>query len=166
MEQDPNRDLKREENFNKVERVPALSADQFVSPLPRRLFEWWAGFAPALPSRTDFDITQHRSLPANIFLIEVLGPGHFLYRLHGDTVADLIGRRTLNHEFSDENGSLDDRLLAKHMRRVATEKVAYQCFGDLAILDKEFINFESVDCPLENEDGIVTHILGVFAEVR
>ncbi|MEP4191782.1 MAG: hypothetical protein ABJN51_11915, partial [Sneathiella sp.] len=68
---------KRIENFKKVERFPVTSPDQLKSSLPRALYAWWQTFLPELPSRANFDITKQRELVSNIFLIEVVGDGHF-----------------------------------------------------------------------------------------
>ncbi|MEP3246103.1 MAG: PAS domain-containing protein [Sneathiella sp.] len=157
---------KRIENFKKVERFPVTSPDQLKSSLPRALYAWWQTFLPELPSRANFDITKHRELVSNIFLIEVVGDGHFLYRLHGERVTQLVGRSNHNTRFSAESSLLDDRLLAEHLHNVITARAAYHCFGNLSMFDREFIQFESLDCPLADAEGNITHILGVLVDIQ
>ncbi len=155
----------RVENFNKIERLPVENIDQLMSPLSRSLYNWWSGFSPKMPSRADFDITQHRDLPSNVFLVEKLENGDFHYRLHGELVTQLVGRSNQNVTFSKDSDVLDDRLLADHLGNVIKARTAFQCHGDLSAFNRDFIRFESLDCPLANQDGHITHILGVIAEI-
>ncbi len=156
----------RIENFNKIERLPVENIDQLISPLSQSLYRWWSGFNPKLPARADFDITQHRDLPSNIFLVEVLDNGNFHYRLHGELVTQLVGRSSQHIVFNKDSDLLDDRLLAEHLGNVIQARTAFQCHGDLSVFNRDYIRFESLDCPLANEEGRITHILGVLTDIK
>nr|WP_240969587.1 PAS domain-containing protein [Sneathiella limimaris] len=128
------------------------------------LYNWWSSFSPQIPTREQFDISQVPSIAANIYLIERFNPGHYDYRLCGDLVGDLIGRHYREHPIMLNSPAFEDQILAEYLDMISTDKTAYKCTGDLSFVDRQYIQFESVDCPLVNSKGEITHFVGALGQ--
>ncbi|MBL4666729.1 MAG: PAS domain-containing protein [Sneathiella sp.] len=156
---------KRADNFRLIRRRRLESISQLSCIHTRTLFEWWQSYGPTPPSREDFDITKLPSLASHIFLIEVLSPGKYLYRLCGQDVGSLIGKIHRMVEFSSESVEFECRKLAAYLDAIIAEDTCCYCTGDLSLFAKKIAQFESIDCPLKNADGTITHFVGVLCEV-
>jgi len=154
----------RSDNFKHINRQLDFTERDLQTPQTRSLYKWWRSFHPNFPKRKDFDITQHRSLPIYVYLIEVLEPIRFRYRLNGDHVVTLVGRTLNGLEFSTSSPIFEDRILASYLSELIPKRTACRCYGNFKMLDREHINFESVDCPLVDEDGNITHFIGVLSD--
>nr|WP_240953486.1 PAS domain-containing protein [Sneathiella chinensis] len=131
----------------------------------RLFFDWWHSFLPDLPRRSDFDILEHRYLIQHVYVIQVLGPGDYLYRLNGEKVIGMVGKSMRLTPFSLTSPQVEDQLLARYMDRICTARHAMRCRGNLAFAGRGFSNFESVDCPFTDETGTITHIIGVMKTI-
>ena len=157
---------KREDNFQLIQqKIIHSSADLTCEPT-QILFNWWNSFAPNFPSREDWDILNFPALAPHIYLIECISDGHYLYRLCGNDVGELIGNHYRMIDISVDSEKYDDRKLAEYLESIKNHKTANGCTGNLSFVDRDFINFESVDCPLMDEAGNLTHFIGVLCEVR
>jgi len=154
----------RADNFRLIERKRIEVETDLGCKDTRTLFRWWHSFSPSFPSRTDFDITAVPSIASNIYLIEVIAPGKYLYRLCGQTVGDLVGRSLRMADISLESPKFEDRKLAEYLDELVENDSSCCCSGDLSFFDKKFLKFESFDCPLKDEDGTITHFVGVLCE--
>jgi hypothetical protein len=134
--------------------------------MTKDLFHWWRSHSPNLPSRADFDISKVPSLAGNIYLIEKLSNGKYLYRLCGNTVGDLIGNHYRMVEISLSSEPYEDRQLTEYLDEISKTSSPSRCRGDLSFVDRGFIKFESLDCPLFDKDGNITHFVGVICEKR
>jgi len=97
--------------------------------------------------------------------MSVVGPDEFIYRLNGDEVATLVGKSYNLHPISTISDDVGDKALALHLTDVLRDRQAYRCSGDLRMFDRDHINFESVDCPLTDNNGKITHFIGVLERV-
>ena len=71
--------------------VDALTT--FRSQKAKHLAGWWmTANGGRMPTRTMFDIADHRPIVANLFLVDVLPEGEFLFKLLGEVVIQIIGR--------------------------------------------------------------------------
>ena len=152
----------KSENFRAVSRLAIESEQDFESPLTLRLYQWWASFSPNTPSRSDFKIDENWDIAQSIYLVEFLGEGKFHYRINGETVVSLVGKNQAGMTFDIHDSLPELTDLAKYYVGIGNLKKPVKCRGTLAHVDREFIEFESVDCPLVNAEGEVTHILGVL----
>lgn len=150
------------ENFQKVSRVHIESADDFQAPLTRDLYEWWQSHQPKLPQRHNFRIEENWKMAANLYLIECLGEGEYLYRLNGEDARNLIGKNQAGNNFNIEGEAPELVALAKYLDGICTIKQPIRCTGTLAQFGRPHIQFESVDCPLVDDDGKVIFILGLI----
>lgn len=153
---------KRSDNFQKIVRRQIHSGNELNCDKTKRLYQWWSSYAPAIPSRDDFDITKVPSLAPHIYLFEVLEPGKYLYRLCGENVSYLVGRNYHMTEISLDSFHIADSLLAEYLDWMLISGGVNGCHGDMSFFNKEHIKFESIDCPLINSEGKTTHIIGVL----
>ena len=152
-------------NFANVHRTEIGGPDDFVSPTVRRLYEWWLGFAPDIPKRCDFDVLELTDVAAHLFLVRMADPGVFEYRLRGERVAELVGARGGGDSYRCEDDDEGSRQLAEYYQTIVQSRRPMRCLGSFVEEVTFATAFESVDCPLVNEDGAVTHIIGAMDKV-
>src|SRR3546814_4507251 len=63
---------------------PVASPAEIESPKAQALYLWWSSRDGRIPMRRDFDITEHRHLAANIFLLAVEDAGRYAFRVRGE----------------------------------------------------------------------------------
>ena len=136
---------------------------RFLSPRTRRLYEWWAGFGPSrLPTRRDFDITDHPELASRVFLVEILGANAYRFRVQGEDVLRVVGRNRTGVIITPEAENPYDGRLCGYYQEIASRRRAMRCVGSARQAFQNYAYFESVDCPLTDEAGAVSHIIGVL----
>ncbi|MBL4906299.1 MAG: PAS domain-containing protein [Sneathiella sp.] len=155
---------KRSDNFSHIERQLDFDENDLETVQTKALYQWWRSYQPNLPARADFDIVEHRSLPPYIYVMEVLSPTKFLYRLNGEHVVRLVGRSLATHTLSIDSPIYEDKIFASYLSDLITHRKACRCFGDFSLLGREHIKFESVDCPVADKEGNITHIIGVLTD--
>ncbi|MAL79555.1 MAG: hypothetical protein CMN55_10670 [Sneathiella sp.] len=153
----------RSDNFRKIIRLEVTSADDFRTQPVRRLYDWWAGYQPALPRRSDFDITEHWSIAPSLYLNEVAAPGHYQRRLNGEGVVTLIGVSLRGHDITRTSPLPELRRLAAYLDSVVESRHCRRCCGFAEVQGTTGQEFESVDCPLLDEAGDVRFILGAIS---
>lgn len=143
--------------------VEAGPSTRFLSSHTRRLYTWWAGFGPnRLPRRQDFDILDHPALASRIFLVEVLAVSAYRFRVQGEDVLRVVGRNRTNVIVAPQAGDGYDVRLCAYYDEIAARRQAMRCVGTARYAFRNHAWFESVDCPLTDEAGVVTHIVGVL----
>ncbi len=157
-------DLYIPNNFRKIERRKIVANTDLKSRSAKTLMEWWSSYAPRIPTRNDFDILKVPSIAADIYLIEVLAEGQYRYRLSGEQVVGLVGRRYHMTEISVDDSNVADAMFAEYVKWAIAEGGINGCIGTLAFFGKDFIEFESIDCPLVDTEGATTHIVGVLCQ--
>jgi hypothetical protein len=145
-----------------VDEYPVVDATRVDAPMVRDLYAWWSsanGGRP--PSRRLFDVTEHRRLVANLFLVERRGDG-FAYRVRGEEVLRLLGGSARGPAVAAHLPRDYRRLLDDYYRRVLEERICFGCRGTLAFWDRSSVLFESLDCPLTDAEGVPRFVLGVI----
>jgi hypothetical protein len=128
----------------------------------RHLYRWWSGFEPGPPRRKDFDITEHPSLAAHIFVVECRPDGDFIFRLLGDEVIHIIGRNRTGEVLKPGAVNEYGHNLFDYYTRIARTRRCLLCVGFLKLRDSAVARFESIDCPLTEDDGRIGRIIGVM----
>ncbi len=155
----------RMDNINEVVRLDVTSSDEFKTGPVKSLYDWWESFQPALPKYSDFDISRNWAIAPHLYVIQFLGPGRFLYRLNGEKVVETIGVSKRGHEITNHDSLFENRLLADYLTPLIKTGRAKRCAGSLDIIGKQHLAFESVDCPLENDQGEIEFIIGAIATI-
>lgn len=145
-----------------IVKEPLTGHTAFVSPKVARLAAWWRERAASgVPLRSSFDILDHGALAADLYLIEAAGDD-FVVKIHGEAVkrifgAGKTGRGVLTHQRS--------RSTHQHYAMIVNTGRAYRCRGTLNHHNKDYIAFESVDCPLSSDGRKIDFIIGVIETV-
>ncbi|USG63235.1 PAS domain-containing protein [Sneathiella marina] len=156
----------RSDNFKKISRRAVLSADEILSDSVRALYTWWAKFHPDMPKRSNFDIAEHWKIAPHIHILQFIKPGHYLYRLNGEKVVDIVGVSRRGDTITVENPLPEDRLFASYLDDIVSEAKPKRCVGTLGLFDKTHSQFESVDCPVKNEAGEIEFIIGAITTLE
>ncbi|RED52192.1 hypothetical protein [Aestuariispira insulae] len=152
-------------DFGELERERLDGDAVFASAINKRLFTWWHGYQPALPTRSDFDILDHIPIAEYIYLYQRLAPGVFQYRLHGEQVQILTGERPDDLVFSIDDGVAVFAALAEYLEMIVQTGHPHRCRGSLLHLGKGHVAFESIDLPLADENGGISHVIGTIKDV-
>jgi hypothetical protein len=134
----------------------------FKSKLTRSLWQWWMKAGDGrVPTWSCFDITDHRSLAANIYLIQQVGDD-FQLRLYGEEAIQIIGRNATGQVISPtDKGALSEHLHS-YFTRVVTSGCGWTCSGSLLFVGREHRRFEAVDVPFIRYGSVPDTILGVI----
>jgi len=152
-------------NFSDVQRTEIGGPGVFVSPTVRRLYEWWSGFAPDIPRRSDFDVLELTEVAAHLFLVRMIERGMLEYRLRGERVAELVGTRGSGDQYDCNDTDAGRRELATHYQSIVDTRTPLRCQGSFVEGVTFATSFESVDCPLVDDAGNVTYIIGAIDKV-
>lgn len=152
-----------------VRETLVTSETSFISPKVRYLWTWWHQHAESagLPLRAEFDIIEHKEIIADIFLVEALPSGDFLLRVHGENVISLLGENNRGRlVLGQQSGEPTRGGLHQYYTKVVEHRWCWRCQGDLSHIDKGYIRFESIDCPLSRDGRNVDFIIGVLDRVE
>ena len=144
-------------------------ASVFVSPKVAALYKWWRSLAQEgrLPLRREFDITEHTSIVPDLFLVEVLADGQFLMKLEGERVIELFGVNNTGRVITQLTGIGEyGHALAEYYQSIVNERLCRRCTGNMERVNhRQWVEFESIDCPLSRDGHQVDFILGVSVSV-
>jgi hypothetical protein len=129
------------------------------------LHRWWAGqFAATgkIPRRSAFDITAHAALAPYLFLVDTPEDGQYGFRLLGEMVVEMTGHNIAHMPVTTYSPIEYGHDLYAYYREIVRTGRCYMCHGSLAFAGKDYRNFESIDCPLADEDGRVFQIIGAM----
>ncbi|HYE01067.1 MAG TPA: PAS domain-containing protein [Alphaproteobacteria bacterium] len=156
-------DTSKLHHFKDIQVATVDRPDRLRAPLARRLFGWWqAAGAGGLPRRRDFDIVEHPQLAAHVFLVRVDTPERFTFRLLGDETIRICGRNNTGVTVAPEDPDPYRSALADYYRALVAERRCKSCTGSLDFADKSYAHFESIDCPMTDEDGSIRWIIGTM----
>lgn len=153
--------------FFDIKEEAVTPATAFVSKKNKHLYEWWCRANGGLiPSRKMFDVVDHKLIVANLFLTEVLADGDFVFRLFGEGVIQIVGRNRKGELV--QKGAAGDygHALYEYYHNVVAGRICRKCAGSLAFAGRDLRTFESIDCPLTDDSGNVTFIVGVMDLVK
>jgi hypothetical protein len=163
--------LNRPPDLTRIVEIEDTAVDattRFESAKTKHLYDWWASANDGqMPRRRQFDILSHRPIVANLFLTEVLPDGNFQFRLLGEEVIQIIGRNRTGETVRQAAEGEYGHELYTYYRSVMTGRICRRCTGALFFATKGARRFESIDCPLADDNGEqVAVIIGVMDVVR
>lgn len=160
-----------------VNEETVTEATRFLSPKVAGLYRWWLSQAEApakghaketrLPLRRAFDIAEHTPIVPDLFLVEVLADGRFLMKLEGESVIELFGVNNTGRVITEATGVGEyGHALAEYYQSIVDEKLCRRCTGNMEHVNhRQWIEFESIDCPLSRDGHRADFILGVSVSV-
>jgi len=137
----------------------------FLSPRVEALSRWWHGQVDqrhGLPLWRDFDITDHRALAPYLFVVETPADGEFRFRILGEQVINMIGRNVAGELVKSRPSDDYGHELYEYYREIVTERECRMCRGTLDFVGSEHRRFEAIDCPMADDAGAITRIIGVM----
>jgi len=149
-------------HFHSAMRSTKIDVRLLQTPACRHMYEWWHSFAPKIPMHNDFDILDHVKVAPYLFMISVMPDGEFIYRIQGEEVKNLIGKNNTGKVFSKDCGDHDMANFALFLHEVIDHRDAIHSYGTMEAHGRSYLKFEALDFPLINNDGVVTHILGLI----
>ncbi|MFD2207095.1 PAS domain-containing protein [Kiloniella antarctica] len=156
----------RDDNFDWIRRYDVDVPYLFNTQVVQKLFDWWCSFHPNLPNRQDFNISDHSSIASHLYLIKLHENNSFEYRLNGENVINLVGYSMKGIIFDKTSTSPSQRVLAQYCEEVMSSQVCKRCTGEIRLSDTRKVAFESLDCPLINENNEVGYTLGVMSTIE
>jgi hypothetical protein len=144
------------------------ASTEFLSAKVEHLYRWWAlADGGRMPTRKMFDILDHRSIVANLFVTDVLPSGEFQFRILGEEVIRIIGRNRTGETVTHKNKGEYGHELYEYYRMIAANRVCRKCTGTLMFAIGGARRFESIDCPLADDSAdAVGAIIGVMDVVK
>jgi hypothetical protein len=120
-----------------------------------------------LPLRDAFDITEHTPIVPDLFLVEVQADGRFLMKLEGERVIELFGVNNTGRVITEAAGVGEyGHALSEYYQSIVDERLCRRCTGNMEHVNhRQWIEFESIDCPLSRDGHQVDFILGVSVSV-
>jgi hypothetical protein len=142
-----------------------LTRDECTSEKVQRLHDYWQMVrgARGMPARRDIDATQIWSLLPNIHVSEWHeNPERVRYRVAGTEIVASIGREISGRWLTDFHTDPND--VAETMtlyRQVAARRapIIGRTLGSMQRLGVD--SFEWILCPLSEDDGSITHFIGL-----
>ncbi|MDF1791828.1 MAG: PAS domain-containing protein [Thalassobaculaceae bacterium] len=128
----------------------------------RDLFSLWTArcHGDRLPTRGDFSSEELMSFAGRVVLIDVeRAPFRLKWRLIGAYITEVVGRDSTGRYLDEVHLSEHYDLLSLHFQRVIDERIPLRMYGKLVYADKPQLLAESIDMPLQDDDGVVTMIL-------
>ncbi|UTW56995.1 PAS domain-containing protein [Kordiimonas sp. SCSIO 12603] len=111
-----------------------------------------------LPSWSDFIITDFIGWHANMALSEKEG-GDFRFRIFGTGFADLFGSDFTGKRLCESMAAGHTEACKAHFVNLVQEKHIGWVKGNLPIEGRDFLPFEVIDLPLQDDNGEVTKFL-------
>lgn len=142
------------------------AATRFRSPKTHGLFRWWQGAGGGRPPRRrSFDVTRHAAIIADLYLVRVAEDGSFTFQLQGECVRDLLGPIGTRQRIGPAAEEPSDRDLFDYYRGITVDRRCRLCSGALGPRGRDIVTIESLDCPLTDDGGRVSAILGLLVAV-
>jgi hypothetical protein len=149
--------------FLGYETSPVVETTPLLGQGTRRIYDWWRrANRGAPPLKSAFDIVDHARLAPHIFVVDREQNGRFRFRLMGEEVVRMVGRSRAGDWVTGVHPDDRDDALERYYWSIVIARVPKRCFGTLAFAGKSHHRFESIDCPLADDQGEVVRILGLM----
>lgn len=152
------------ETLHGIEVAELHSLDQLLLPINRQIFTWWTSIPSGYPKRSDFRIDEHLRIASNLFLVRRIESKKYKYTICGENISSITGRQSHGVTFEPKPkeyiGFDNFNQLIDHYKMITETKKPYYCIGNASLLGVRNSGFESIDCPLFDDEGNVTHIMG------
>ncbi len=151
-------------DFAKITDHELIDPSIIVRDGARKLYNWWSGYVTrhgTLPTRQAFDILTMLPHAADMFLAARTGEGNWTYQLQGEEF-----KRLFNGGFQKDveincSFAAFPHTVTEYLTSVASGRVCRRSHGTLNGSIKNRNTFESIDCPLIDPKGRVSHIIGI-----
>lgn len=137
------------------------SREQFTTPECQVIYDWWSGFLPRLPVRSEIPLSKFARFLPNIYLTELVDDTRFEVRIQGERVKALLGDGKFPMQFSIGDPGFPG-LMAHNYREAIRRKIVLRHAGTMQVIGRGHMNFESADFPVLGDNAGAPLILGVI----
>ncbi|MBX7146948.1 MAG: PAS domain-containing protein [Alphaproteobacteria bacterium] len=131
------------------------SPSQLIGKSTQHIYDWWLHFIDkGMPDREDFDIINHAVFAPNLYLAKQISPGYFKMLINGENVIRMIGANHMGAKITAQADGTYSERLAIYYQAILDHQICCRCRGQLTMLGRSHVRFESVDCPLSSKDGL------------
>lgn len=120
-----------------------------------------------LPRWQDFDFEDfvgwHRHVALGDITPEDADP---LFRIFGSAAVDLMGRDLTGEQLSLAVPAVVTDGILDHFERIRDDRLVGTVMGKMAMEGREFLDFQVIELPLENEAGAISQILFGYLSLR
>jgi len=152
------------DGFSKIKDQEITDPSVIVRVGARKLFAWWSGYVArhdALPTRNAFDILTMLPHAAHMFLAARSAGGTWSYQLQGEEFKRLYSGGFQRDVEIHRTFAAFPKPVSEYLDSVADGRVCHRSYGTLNGNVRNRNTFESIDCPLIDLTGRVTHIIGI-----
>lgn len=119
--------------------------------------------ARAMPRRSDIDPHELRDHLGHIFMMDVLGPAEFRFRLLGTGITGRYGRdstgKTVREVYAKSDPALFEAMTGLFVAVTETHRPVLSR-GTLTAVGKDFVAYDSIQLPLSDDGQRVNMIIG------
>lgn len=130
----------------------------------RKLFTWWSDHVERhgkLPTRNSFDILTMLPHAAHMFLAARSADGSWTYQLQGEEFKRLFNGGFQSNVEINASFTAFAKSVPDYLDSVAESRKCRRSFGEVSGAIRNRNTFESIDCPLVDTAGRVSHIIGI-----
>ena len=128
--------------------------------------DWYKNLQTDEPLYSHFDILDHLIYAPNMMLLKVIGQGLYEYRIQGEVIYDLVGKRNQGKIFSAKNELPYLARLANYLDEIAASRTLVHSYGKLTSHDRPHLSVEALAMPLYKNSGSISHLLSVMAPIN
>lgn len=150
--------------FSGISDNELIDSGVIVRPGARALFSWWSDYVARhdrLPTRNSFDILNMLPHAAHMFLAARLPDDGWSYQLQGEEFKRLYNGGFEQDSVTRTSFAAFSKSVPEYLDIVARNRKCRRSFGKLARGPRNRDTFESIDCPLIDNYGNVSHVIGI-----
>ncbi|MGF1626109.1 MAG: hypothetical protein ACFCVH_14600 [Alphaproteobacteria bacterium] len=137
-----------------------------VSRKVRHLFDWWNAVAGGLPPDWScFDVTEHRTVVAHLYLVKRRAPADWVFAIRGEAMHEVFPHCKATGPVAEICSPDSALALTSHYERVADTGRCHLVRGTILNDRKDLVDIESIDCPFIDRRAGRSVILGVIERI-
>jgi hypothetical protein len=152
------------DGFSEIKDQEITDPNVIVRAGAQKLFAWWFGHVErhgALPTRNAFDILTMLPHAAHMFLATCSTAGTWRYHLQGEEFKRLYSGGFQRDADIHRSFAAFPKPVSVYLNSVADGRACRRSYGTITGNVGNRNTFESIDCPLIDLTGRVTHIIGI-----
>lgn len=144
--------------------APLIDVNDLDSPAARHLFSWWKAHYDRdgnPPSRSQFDIGDFLPYASQMFLASKTSDGEWVYKVRGEAFKELFGPLKTEVDVGRYRYRVFDMPVSDYLNLVAENGMCRRTKAKFTSATNVIKRFESIDCPLLDDDGRPSHVIGI-----
>lgn len=129
-----------------------------------QLLDWWRmqhAERGSLPGRRQFDPLAMPALLPNIYLVDIVPPDRYRWRLLGTDITDMAARNSTGRYLDEIYEPAAYANLVASFDAVKNRRLPMRSYGNYGFAGRGFIDFEAIELPLAEDGETVDMVLGI-----